>query len=467
MQSSPCSTGIRSSTCFQLRHSQCYYTHKIQPVPSDDAVLAKISSHISTRVSRPGWLFLETAGGVHSPGPSGTTQADLFAPLRAPVILVGDAKLGGISQTIAAFESLKVRGYDVEMVLLLRNAEYDNHVYLREYFAKGLTKVPVETLAPPPERVEGDGDRARMEAYYESATSEIVTSKVLSRLEEKRKARVTRLDSMAEIASERIWYPFTQQKLLTPDKIAVIDSAHGDFFQVLAPDSTSSALQPAFDGSASWWTQGLGHGSSQLSLAAAYAAGRYGHVMFAGAIHEPALTLAETLIRRLDNPRLARVFYSDNGSTGCEVAIKMALRASRLRYGWGVKDELEVLGLRGSYHGDTIGAMDASEPNAFNDEVEWYKGKGYWFDYPTVECSGGEWTVEWPEGMGREDGTGGGKFASLSNVFDLGPRSRGPDVEAYRRYIRGVLERLHATGRKFGALMLEPVVLGAGGMILV
>ncbi|KEY74577.1 hypothetical protein S7711_07179 [Stachybotrys chartarum IBT 7711] len=439
----------------------------MQPVPSDDAVLAKITSHVSAYASSPGWLFLETAGGVHSPGPSGTTQADLFAPLRAPVILVGDAKLGGISQTISAFESLKIRGYDVDMVLLLRNAEYDNHVYLREYFASGLARLPVETLAPPPDRVDGDGDRARMESYYESATGEIVKSKILSRLEEKRKARMARLDSMAESASARIWYPFTQQKLLTPDKIAVIDSAHGDFFQILAPGSSPSALQPAFDGSASWWTQGLGHGSSQLSLAAAYAAGRYGHVMFAGAIHEPALTLAETLLCRLDNPRLARVFYSDNGSTGCEVAIKMALRASRVRYGWEAREDLEVLGLRGSYHGDTIGAMDASEPNTFNSEVEWYKGKGYWFDYPTVECSGGEWTVEWPEAMKRDGETGNAKFASLSDVFDLGSRSRGQDVEAYRRYIRGVLEGLKATGRKFGALMLEPVALGAGGMILV
>lgn len=439
----------------------------MQPVPSDDAVLAKITSHVSARASSPGWLFIETAGGVHSPGPSGTTQADLFAPLRAPVILVGDAKLGGISQTISAFESLKIRGYDVDMVLLLRSAEYDNHVYLREYFASGLTRLPVETLAPPPDRVEGDGDHARMESYYESATGEIVKSKILSRLEEKRKARMARLDSMAESASARIWYPFTQQKLLTPDKIAVIDSAHGDFFQILAPGSTSSVLQPAFDGSASWWTQGLGHGSSQLSLAAAYAAGRYGHVMFAGAIHEPALTLAETLLCRLNNPRLARVFYSDNGSTGCEVAIKMALRASRVRYGWEAREDLEVLGLRGSYHGDTIGAMDASEPNTFNSEVEWYKGKGYWFDYPTVECSGGEWTVDWPEAMKRDEERGNAKFAFLSDVFDLGSRSRGQDVEAYRRYIRGVLEGLKATGRKFGVLMLEPVALGAGGMILV
>lgn len=438
-----------------------------QTVPSDGDVLAKISNHIATRSSSPGWLFVETAGGVHSPGPSGTTQADLFAPLRAPVILVGDAKLGGISQTIAAFESLKVRGYDIEMILLLRNAEYDNHDYLQEYFANDLTKIPVETLAPPPNRVEGDEDRAHMEAYYESATSEIAASKILSRLEANRMARLTRLDSMAKSASTMIWYPFTQQKLLTPDKIAVIDSAHGDFFQVLAPGSTAGALQPAFDGSASWWTQGLGHGSSQLSLAAAYAAGRYGHVMFAGAIHEPALKLAEILIRSLNNPRLSRVFYSDNGSTGCEVAIKMALRASRVRYGWDAREELEVLGLKGSYHGDTMGAMDASEPNIFNNEVEWYKGKGFWFDYPTVECSEGKWIVHWPEGLKRNDESAGGRFTSLSNVFDLSHRSRGPDAEAYRKYIRGILQDLQATGRKFGALILEPVVLGAGGMILV
>ena len=81
--------------------------------------------------------------------------------------------------------------------------------------------------------------------------------------------------------------------------------------------------------------------------------------MFAGQVHEPAISLAEKLLENLRNPRLKRVFYSDNGSTGMEVATKMALTAACQRYKWDVPNgEVGILGLRGSYHGDTVGAMD-------------------------------------------------------------------------------------------------------------
>ena len=285
---------------------------------------------------------------------------------------------------------------------------------------------------------------------------------------------------MSRDAKESIWYPFTQHNLLPRDRISAIDSAYGDHFQVFidsppnkSPSPTSAAaavaderplLQPAFDGSASWWTQGLGHGNPRLALSAAYAAGRYGHVMFAEAVHEPALALAETLLKGMGNPRLSRVFYSDNGSTGCEVAVKMALRASRKRYGWGADESVGILGLKGSYHGDTMGAMDCSEPSVFNEKVEWYEGKGFWFDYPTVQCVNGRWLIDMPETLQRELGSGA-DFDSLGDVFDLETRAGSDLFGKYKGFVQATLERLRSEGRKFGALMLEPVVLGAGGMI--
>ncbi|KAM0328630.1 hypothetical protein ACHAQA_005042 [Verticillium albo-atrum] len=440
---------------------------------SYDALRRSIHEYALKRAALgPGWLFLETAGGVHSPGPTGTPQVDLYAPLRLPTVLVGDSKLGGISQTIAAYESLKLRGLDVEAVLLFQNATYENHMYLKDYFREH-AGIPVETVSAPPDRHEDPrSDHRALSAYYEQESSGETVRGVLDNLDLRGKSRIARLESMPESASKNIWYPFTQQKLLTPDRISVIDSANGDYFQVLSPAASSprnenGLLQPAFDGSASWWTQGLGHGNPRLTLAAAYAAGRYGHVMFAEAIHEPALALAETLLKGMGNPRLARVFYTDNGSTGCEVAVKMALRAARVRYGWAANEKMEILGLKGSYHGDTIGTMDCSEPSVFNEKVEWYQGKGFWFDYPSIWCRDGQWVVDTPEALQKDLGPGA-KFESLSDVFDLSSRTQTQAYEAYKRYFRTVLERLHKEGgRKFGGLMLEPVVLGAGGMILV
>ncbi|KAI9148774.1 Bifunctional dethiobiotin synthetase/7,8-diamino-pelargonic acid aminotransferase [Paramyrothecium foliicola] len=436
-------------------------------IPTDHELLAKIHDHVTRVSQKPGWLFVETAGGVHSPGPSGNTQADIYAALRSPVILVGDSKLGGISQTISAFESLRLRGYDVEGVILFRDDVYENYRYLTDYFGEKYG-IPVKSvLGVPQRRSNEEQERLSMEDYYESQSETNDAVSLLERFNTRHEDRITELEQMTTKAHQKIWYPFTQQKLLSPDRITTIDSAHGDYFQTLRQEQGSSnLLQPSFDGSASWWTQGLGHANPQLTLAAAYAAGRYGHVMFAESIHKPALSLAETLLANLRNPRLSRVFFSDNGSTGCEVAIKMALRAARMRYGWDANAKLGVLGLKGSYHGDTIGAMDCSEPCTFNEKVEWYEGKGYWFDYPTVKCTEGNWIVDVPSQLRDELGQGE-KHDSLAAIFDVTSREQGDQVRKYEAYIEKTLKTLRDQGWKFGALMLEPVILGAGGMIFV
>ncbi|KAI2617756.1 PLP-dependent transferase [Hypoxylon sp. NC1633] len=443
-----------------------------KPVPSDTHLLSEIYKFASQRADRgPGWLFIETAGGVNSPGPSGITQADLYMTLRCPVVLVADHKLGGISLTLSAFESLRLRGYDVEAVLVFQDNKYNNEEYLRKYFTEG-HNIPVASLPKPPAREDGEADARMMSEYYDQQTASMTASDILDHLNRRHRVRTERLESMPDEAYKRIWYPFTQHKLISSDSIVAIDSARGDFFQALVPKLSGITrmnqpiLQPSFDGSASWWTQGLGHGNPSLTMAAAYAAGRYGHVMFAGAIHEPALALAETLLKGMNNPRLTRVFFSDNGSTGVEVAVKMALRAARLRYGWAASEDIGIIGLRGGYHGDTIGAMDCAEPSTYNENIEWYSGKGIWFDYPSVKCIHGRWVVEIPEAL-RDDLEEGQVFESLSGVFDINSRESEQGHKAYEEYIEKRLLHHLSNGRKFGALLMEPVVIGAGGMELV
>ncbi|KAK6194153.1 hypothetical protein LQW54_011726 [Pestalotiopsis sp. IQ-011] len=444
-------------------------------IPSNKNLLESIYAHAAqTAASGPGWLFIETAGGVHSPGPSGASQAELYKPLRCPVVLIGDSKLGGISLTISAYESLLIRGYDIEAILLFREDMYRNYEYLTEYF-KDNYRIPVFAVDPPPARDASspESDAQAMKDYYKEASRLPAMHDILKHLDSRHKSRISRLESMATSAHEKIWYPFTQQKHVTPSSITAIDSANADFFQTLVPSSSKSGsdaaplLQPSFDGSASWWTQGLGHGNTSLTLAAAYAAGRYGHVMFAEAVHEPALALAEALLAGTGNRRLTRVFYSDDGSTGVEVAVKMGLRAARVRYGWGSEEKkLGIIGLVGGYHGDTIGAMDCAEPNAFNEKTEWYEGKGMWFDTPGVKCVDGKWVVEIPAELRDSTGLGGFEFDTLSDVFDIAKREEQGSHKAYEQFIEETLKSHLAKGRKFGAVLLEPVVLGAGGMIL-
>lgn len=452
----------------------------VQPL-TDSSIREQIQRHVTVCAENgEGTLILETAGGVHSPTPSGSSQADLYRPLRLPVLLVGDHRLGGISSSISAFESLHIRGYDLNTVFVFEDAQYENHLYLRDYFAE--RDIPLLSLPPPPAQASTpESDRERMAEYYEEMSSRPSVLNAVTALSTSHTARLARLDSMAPQAHKHIWYPFTQHSSMTPASIMTIDSAHGDFFQAYRPSSSSdiqsssppppgpeNTLQPTLDGSASWWTQGLGHANPTLSLAAAHAAGRYGHVMFASAIHEPALSLAELLLKHLGNPRMQRVFYSDNGSTGVEVGVKMALTAASERYGYGDRmTEVGVLGLKGSYHGDTIGAMDCSEPSTFNERVHWYRGRGHWFHFPEVKMKEGTWVVEPPEGQEREFGPVE-TFTSLNEVFDMEARDGSAAAERYRKHILSTLDRLvRVEGKSFGALIMEPVMLGAGGMLFV
>lgn len=393
---------------------------------------------------------------MHSPGPNGNSQADLYRPLRLPVVLVADSRLGGISASIAAYEALLVRGYDVQSVLLFRDEYYRNHEYLGDYF--GRREIPVRPLPVPPAReAAGDRDGENMERYYDGVSRGDEVSSLLEEMAVQHQGRLDRLDSMRERAHDLVWYPFTQHQGRTPRDIGVIDSAYDDHFQMFESTEHGPTTQPAFDGSASWWTQGLGHGNPDLALAAAYAAGRYGHVMFAGNVHEPALQLAERLLRLLDNPRLRKVFYTDNGSTGMEVAVKMGLRAACVRYGWDAPPaDVHVLGLKGSYHGDTMGVMDCSEPSTFNRKVEWYRGRGFWLDFPQVSMAQGVWQVR------SEQGTE--QFDSLADIFDLQQRLQSDTAAQYRSAIHRTIREQTQKGTKFGALLLEPIILGAGGM---
>ncbi|KAJ5611931.1 Pyridoxal phosphate-dependent transferase major region subdomain 2 [Penicillium herquei] len=447
---------------------------KSKTIPRDDDLLASIHKTLS------GWAqtdidfaLVETAGGVHSPGPNGNSQADLYRPLRLPIVLVADSRLGGISSSISAYESLLLRGYDVQSVLLFRDDYYQNHDYLGEYFRN--KSIPLVHLpAPPSKPLQTDPDALKrdeeaMFKYYRQASEESDILRLLEELNLRNERRIEKLEEMADRAHDLIWYPFTQHQGMQAKDITVIDSAHDDYFQTFGSGRTGnseSELRPTFDGSASWWTQGLGHGNPDLALSAAYAAGRYGHVMFAGAVHEPALSLADNLLKTLDNPRFAKVFYTDNGSTGMEVAVKMGLRVACDRYGWDASEEkINILGLKGSYHGDTIGVMDCSEPSTYNKKVEWYRGRGHWFDFPLVKMVDGKWKVEVPAEL-KEDLGSDMDFNSLGSVFDLDQRLGSETSQRYKKYIHDTIKDLVDThGMKFGALILEPVILGAGGML--
>jgi len=111
------------------------------------------------------------------------------------------------------------------------------------------------------------------------------------------------------------------------------------------------------DGISSWWTNLFGHANPRIAAALAAQATTLEHVIFAGFTHEPAIELAEELVR-ITPPGLNRVFYADNGSAAIEVALKMSFHYW-LNQGHGEKTRF--IALSGSYHGETLGALSVSD----------------------------------------------------------------------------------------------------------
>ena len=387
-----------------------------------------------------------------------------------PTVLVGDSNLGGISSTISSYESLVLRGYIVDAILLFRDDYYRNHEYLLPYFAE--RGVHVTSLEPPPP-LQGNvrENTSATESYYAKLVPRDSDSDIyhaLRHLDERHANRIDELDSMPRRTLDTVWWPFVQHGLVkSEDDVTVIDSAWADFFSVYNSSSTStSQLAPKLDGSASWWTQVVGHAAPSLALAAASAAGRYGHVMFPQATHLPALRLAERLVHKGPGVGWAsRAFFTDNGSTGMEVALKMALRAFSIteeKLTTSSKKNLWIIGLKGSYHGDTIGAMDATEEGIYT--CEWHDAKGFWFEPPTAGIKNGNHVVTIPSSMSASMSSV--QFDDLHSIYDVENRLASPIADTYRVHIKNTLQALRQKG-KLAALVLEPMLMGAGGMIFV
>lgn len=150
-----------------------------------------------------------------------------------------------------------------------------------------------------------------------------------------------------------IWHPFTQMK-----------TADAPLHVVSAKDCTlfTNDGKQYIDAIASWWVNIHGHCNEPIANAIAAQAKTLDHVIFAGFTHTPAIELSQKLIHIL--PRhFAKVFFSDDGSTSVEVALKMAIQ---YWHNQGFNNKTTIIAFENAYHGDTFGAMSVAERNAFN-----------------------------------------------------------------------------------------------------
>jgi adenosylmethionine-8-amino-7-oxononanoate aminotransferase len=222
---------------------------------------------------------------------------------------------------------------------------------------------------------------------------------------------------------------------LTPQQISAIDAAHvwhpystlgaGALTPVVATGAKGAWLTVVRDGGeirvldamASWWTAVHGHGHPDLDAALTRQLAVMNHVMFGGLTHEPAARLAELLVE-ITPPGLDTVFFSDSGSVSVEVAVKMALQYWRSvgRFG-----KHRLMTWRGGYHGDTFTPMSVCDPD------------------------GGMHTL-WRDVLAEQ------VFAEpVPSDYDTG-------------YVSAFEAQLSTHADELAAVIVEPVVQGAGGM---
>jgi adenosylmethionine-8-amino-7-oxononanoate aminotransferase len=168
-----------------------------------------------------------------------------------------------------------------------------------------------------------------------------------------------------------VWHPFTQMQTasvaieIVKAKDAVLFAADGKEY---------------IDCNSSWWVNVHGHGNEQIGNAIAEQFKKIDHVIFAGFTHAKAVELAERVVHVLPES-LQKVFFSDNGSTAVEVALKMVVQYSHNLD----EPKRRILALDGAYHGDTFGAMAVGQRGYFNAPFEPFFFDVDFLDFPTAE----------------------------------------------------------------------------------
>lgn len=188
--------------------------------------------------------------------------------------------------------------------------------------------------------------------------------------------------SLAQRDQQVIWHPFTPQKNMLPP--IAITHAKGSLLFNENGDAYIDAIS-------SWWVTIHGHAHPYIAEKLYQQALQLEQVIFAGFTHQPAVELAEKLLTILPG-NFSRIFYSDNGSTSTEVALKMAIQ-----YWWNIEkaeDERlkdkgrrrnKILAFNNSYHGDTFGAMSVSDRSVFTIAFQEYLFEVLFIDTPTDE----------------------------------------------------------------------------------
>lgn len=230
---------------------------------------------------------------------------------------------------------------------------------------------------------------------------------------------LTDYERLAAMNKDHLWHPFTQMKDYNNSDPLIIERGEG----IMLYDVQGRAY---YDGFSSVWLNVHGHNVPELNQAITEQLGRVAHSTLLGMANVPAIELAEKLVG-ITPKGLNKVFYSDSGATGVEIAIKMAYQHW---HNQGVRGKTKFITMNQAYHGDTIGAVSVGAIPLYHDLFRPML-------FPT-------YVVPYPYAYRHEGGETGAMKATLTALRNL----------------------LETCADEIAALIIEPIVQGASGIIV-
>lgn len=422
--------GCRGKAIF--RYEPPCSPHLAASLAGDTLSAASLAEAVRGAVPEGDAVLVEGAGGCQVPLSDGENMMDLMLALGLPVILVTANRLGCINHALLSLEALQSRGLRCAGVILNRTRPGsdcdagcgpwagigdekrildDNEESLRRLCAK--RGVPLLASLPYTEHLDTD-QKARL-SYADRLTD--AARYLVEHMAPEKPAPwgwAPGEDDAAMLAFDRehLWHPYTSA--LHPLPVHAAARTHDN--RIVLTDGTE-----LIDGMSSWWCAIHGYGNPALEDAMARQIRTLSHVMFGGLTHRPAVELGQRLLAMVPEG-LKHIFYADSGSVAVEVALKMAVQY-QISIGRGTRRHF--LTPMGGYHGDTQGAMSVCDPvNGMHSLFTGLLPKHIFMERPTCR---------------------------FDQPFD--PKS----LDAARRILAERKDEI-------AAVILEPVVQGAGGM---
>ncbi len=318
--------------------------------------VAAIADAFNALLRKNDLVIMEGAGGLIVPLTKETFWPDLIRALNVPVLIVTHPELGMIHQTISTVMAAEMYGLEMAGIMIVEKTK-KKHPPLDIKWLEKRTGLPVLGVLPYTTSLKrGKTDYGRFRSHVEK---NIKPKAIIDFLERAKCSREHRL--LEELDKKNVWRPFTQMREWQGENEVIIDSGFGTGL-------TDLYGKTYYDGQSSYWVNIHGHGNARLTRTLTRQAARLEHATFLGLGNKPAIELAQRLLE-LAPDELAKVFYSDNGSTAVEVGMKMAYQYFRQLDPPQAK-RTRFVALEQAYHGDTLGAVAVGGIETYRDKFD-------------------------------------------------------------------------------------------------